>query len=297
MKFYPFFSSPILGLDIQPHELRLIQLRKTAKGFQAEKAAIIKMPPSIFTDSKIRNWDALHQVLAESVQELDLAGMTTAINLPVNLVRMQHMQVPVGIPDAAIMDEIKIQIERDFPGLGHSLSIDFKIIHPNESGYLKIFFVVTRQEYVSQYIDCINSTGLKVKVVDVDAYALKRIFNLNSSGEVSALACHVNLTASLTIFAEHEIVFHQQWDAGSESEFSSQLKNRMQVFLATFPDKKPSKLMVYNNNQPALPSSLDFEIQYPRPFAAIKFNQEINADHLSAFLVACGSAMREVPRW
>lgn len=304
MKFPIFSSTSIIGLDIQPHELRLIQLRKTNKGFWAEKAAIIKMPDEIFADSKIRNWDGLRQVLAESVQELDLTGAATAINLPVNLVRMQRIQVPIGISDVAIMDEIKIQLERDFPGLGDSLSIDFKIIHPSEPGYLQVFFVVTRQEYVSQYVNCINSTGLKVKIVDVDVYALKRIFNIvpsHHAGEICALACHVNLKASLMIFTEYEIIFHRQWDSENESEFAAQLKNQMQIFLATFSDKKISTLMICGNDLQEINVGWDFEVQYPSPFASIKLSQtlkqQINQENFPSFLVACGCAMQEVPRW
>ena len=307
MKFNPFSSPPLVGVDIQPHEARLVQLRKTSKGFLVERAAIVEMPDKVFADGKIKDWDKLRLVLANSVREHKLTGIATAINLPTNLVRIQHIKIPTGIPDAAVEEEIKVQVERDFPGLGDSLYIDFSITSAEESGYSDVFSVVTRQEYVSQYIQCINSIGLKTKIVDVDGYALKRIFKFDSISppeEVYALACKINHSATLCISAGPEIIFQQMFAAYAIDEFLLQLKKRIQIFLAAFPGKLITNLAVYGNYPQIKIKMEEFDsdgavkIHYPNPFASFLFSPDINHEiDKEKLLVACGSAMREVPKW
>lgn len=307
MKFNPFLSPSLVGLDIQPHAIRLVQLRKTNKSFLVEQADSVKMPDEAFSDGKIRNWDAIHLHVSALVKKMALTGMVTAINLPANQVRMQHMQVPYGLSDAAIAQEIKMQLEKDFPGLSDSLNIDFNVVTPKYAGYSEVMFVVTREEYVSQYVACINAAGLKVKVVDVDVYALKRLFNFsspkNNPEEIRAIICHINHGASLIIFAANEIIFHHQWHAETAIEFLAQLKSQIQIFLAAYRDKNIRRLAIYSDDKSVTniirEADLfqDIEIEYPDPLASLTLNQKVNSENIADFFLACGSAMREVPRW
>jgi type IV pilus assembly protein PilM len=165
----------LLGVDIRPYALRLLQLRKTGKGFLAEFAHRLPLPEEIFDGERIRDFERLMSLLATLVQEKKLTGMTAAIHLPANMVRMQQMQIPTGLPDETIREEIHLQIAKDFPGLGDALLLDYHLetLHPSSSS--TVYFVVTREDYVLQYVNCMNAAGLKVKIVDVDLYAVQRL--------------------------------------------------------------------------------------------------------------------------
>jgi Tfp pilus assembly PilM family ATPase len=338
VKFYPFSSPPLIGLDIQPGELRLIQMRKTRKTFVVEDASIIKLPETVFVDGKIKQWQELSLALRAGVEELACMNMAAAFSLPANLTRMQCLQVPVGISHAAIEEEIKVQVERDLPGLRDSLYIDFCISPSALAGYTNVFFVVTRQEYVSQYVDCLNATGLKVKIVDVDIFALKRILHFSSvkslimksnkhllinqavnqevnqivnqaikQEEITILICDINHILYLIVFTDYQIVFHQQWQAKKELELITKLKNQITTFLSESSSYKISKLRVYADDlliaeiKNEANANWSCEVDSLNDFSFIAWSQavkeKIALKHRPSFLLACGAAMREVPKW
>src|SRR5437870_11520006 len=115
----------MVGLDIQPHAILLMQLKLVRKKFQALQMATVALPSSVFVDGKIKQFEIIADLLKEQVIKMKLGGMAVAIQIPLNLVREQTMQVPSGLTTHAICEEIKLQIEKDFPGLNDALAIDF----------------------------------------------------------------------------------------------------------------------------------------------------------------------------
>lgn len=312
MNLHYFSSTSLVGLDVQAREIRLIYLRKSRHEYLIEQAVVSELAAGIFVDGRIKQWDKFGAILTELVQMYGLTGTAASICLPVNLVRMQRLQLPQGLTDVLIEAEIKNQIERDFPGMTESLCIDFNISARNDGENVDVFFVVSRKEYIRQCVSVINSAGLKVKIVDIDVCALTRPFHLCPEfpliqGEVYAIAYVSTHTASLIIFNADEMIHQQQWEMTDSADFLTQLKTHIQIFFALFRNISIHKLAIYgikkywqatmNDMDLALP----FDVCYPDPFAIIKFGPyaQIKPDleNIGDFLVACGAAMREVPVW
>jgi type IV pilus assembly protein PilM len=286
------FSKSVIGLDIQPYTLRLVQLRKIKNAYLLEQALETELTPDIFAEGKIQRWDLLRTALAEVINQYSLHKRSAVTQVPINLVRMQRMKVPMGLSEALIEAEIYAQVERDFPHINESLYIDYRVKPLPKTGYTSVCFVVSRQEYIAQLIRCIKNAGLKIQMVDVDLYALKRMFKMtlpftHSADEnlAEAIVCRVHGVTSLIIFNQDEIVFYQQWD----EETILRLQSSIQLFLATFTEMKLKKIYVYLPEflNSILLSDLDIEVCFTDPFAKIKNNHHLSPD----FLMACGMAM------
>ncbi|MBX3708583.1 MAG: pilus assembly protein PilM [Gammaproteobacteria bacterium] len=312
MRLFSFKSSSLIGIDIQTHEVRIVQLRKIKHGFLIEHIATSKLSAGVFLQGKVKEWDALSVVLTELTQSLGLSATAVVISLPANLVIMQQIQLPCGMTEAAIEAEIRAQIEQDFPGINEMLCIDFHVSVQEKQEYLDILFAAARQAYVMQYVQCIASMGLKVKIVDIDVYALRRIFSfalpfLRVLGEPYAIVCENNCMVSFVIFNANQAVFHQQWETSGAEDFFSQLKNRIQIFRATFHYMELRKLAIYSASKfdQIVVDDKDFnsmiEVFHPNLFASIMWHERvkpyINQENSGNFLLACGLAMCEVPQW
>jgi Tfp pilus assembly PilM family ATPase len=225
---------------------------------------------------------------------------------------MQHIQLPAGMQDSHIETEIYAQVTRDFPSMTEALCIDFFEAPHKQAGYSDIFFVAVRQEYLWQYVNCVNAAGLKVKIVDIDIYALKRAVSfvltpLVATNEAQAMVCAMNNIASFIVFNGRDILFHQQWDMIDAIDFHSQLKSRIQIFFATFGHIIIRRLAICAAAhyltwlKQVLHAIAEWEICYPDPLSQIKYGPAVDASLLGEnaveFLTACGLAMREVPRW
>ena len=172
-------------MDIQPDGIFFVILG----GRSGAKA----LPSGIFTEEKITDWQKLNFCLAELVSEHRLNGMAAAISVPSTLVRMQTIHLPAGLSDADVEAEIYLHLQRDLPGMKDELHLDFTVL-PQQAGFNDIFFVAIRNEYNSQYIDCVQTAGLKVKIVDVDVLALER-----------SLKCVLPFTSTDTNFILHSL--------------------------------------------------------------------------------------------
>lgn len=311
MKFSFFSSNSLVGIDIQSDYVRLIQLVKIKQGFLIERFAAYSLPTGVFAEGKVKQWDVLSSLLSEWVHLWGLKNQPVALTLSAHLVRMQRMQVPVGLPPREIEAEIRAQLTRDFPGMTDALAIDYTE-SMRQAGYSDLLFVATRQEYLLQYVNCIKAAGLNVKIVDVDIYALKRAVSFDLSQSVSvnenvALLYTTHRSILLVMFNQYEILFYQQWEKKETHDFLVEFKNRLQIFYATIGNVRIHRLIVcamaaYLTWLPqALAELWEGEVCYPQLFRHFQYAPTIDAQFLaqqaSDFLIACGAAMREIPRW
>jgi Tfp pilus assembly PilM family ATPase len=219
---------------------------------------------------------------------------------------MQSLNLPSGLSSHAVELEIYAYLERNLPGMRETLCIDFVDAPAKTIGYSQVFFAAARQEYLSQYIACVNAAGLQVKIVDVDVYALQRAvsFCFNSASERNAMNAILYLTnnnASLIGFTEDDIVFHQYWDITETADFHTQLKNRMQMCNSAIKKVILCGGREYVDMMKSAAVLLAMDVCHVDPFADMRFSARMESEQITAraadFLIACGLSMRNIPKW
>jgi type IV pilus assembly protein PilM len=312
LKRFSFRAPSLVGLDIQPDGVRLVQLKKNKSTYLLQHMAMRRLPEGVFAEGKIKAWDGLSTVLSELVDTLNLKGASVAISLPVNLVRMQRMSLPSGLSEAEIEAEIDMRMRRDLPGMTEALCMDFQVSAKAHDAQVDVFFAITRQAYVAAYLACLEAVGLKTKIVDVDIYALKRTacFSLQQMpiDSVMHALMHVGKeVAWLILFNTEDILFYQSWDVLEGVDWLGQMETRMQMVLANVLQTDIHQVHLcateerFNELLPHLTPSRARQIDAPNPFARMHTMQNIDTAMLASegahFWVACGLAMREVPAW
>ena len=309
MKFHDLFPHSLIGLDIQPTCVRMLQVKKSRHGWVGERIAERRLPPEIHIDGKIKNWGVLSAILIEWIDRQRAAGMSAAIQVPAHMVHTKRIQLPRGLSADEIMAEIRLKVKRDLPGMTDALSIDFSEATLNaaaDRADMEVIFTVCRQEYLLRYKECIETSGLRVKIIDVDAYALLRAAYLDpalSSFSESLLFLHATPEkAALGVFHLHELVFYQTWDFISRQDFLQRLNSNMELCMTSAPS------LMFAKVRASVHSSINMWLQQEPawcdriitidPFAHLKlaksFDLPLASNH---FLIALGLALREVPLW
>ena len=308
---FNFFTRPsLLGLDIQPDAIRLVQLKKIKQRLRIERVIMQDLPGDVFAEGKVRRWDALQAILSEVVSCHRLRDLPVAASLPANLVRMQKMQIPVGMKASAIENEIRAVIQHAQPGFSEALCIDFTVMPQNNSGYSTVLFAATRKEYLCQYAELIDQSGLKLKIIDVECHALKRAvcfhaFFLDKPQAIRLLVHVMQEHVTLLVFDEHEIHFYQQWDGTNADDFSIRLNQNLQLFSATFPHLQIHQLIVCAGLRfdeiSRIVNELPYPVHYHDMIPFLDYSAAGDAEYMKAngsdFLVALGLAMREMTPW
>lgn len=291
MRLSLFPKPSLLGLHIHPHALHLVHSQSINGQYSTSYTHTLPMPDQVLVDGKIKQWDVLSAMLAEIVSRFTLKRVSTAICVPVHLVRMQQMEVSAGLSAREIEAEIQLQLRRDLPGLNESLAIDYQVIR-QEATSLTVFFSAIREEYLMQYRECVNQSGLRVKIVDVDIYALHRILAMVAP---TASAYLLVLNHICTFIISHAIhpVFHQSWNKLVDQDIVTQLKRRMQLYRAAgFQQSVPSLAIFSDTNDLGISDGIVdvfSSVSYPDIPASLNITPE--------YFTAAGLAMREVPAW
>lgn len=186
---------PLLGIAILPGNIHIVQLKKRNHSFTLLRACHEMMPLEIFNDGKIVRFDKLSECLKKVVQRERLAGMQAAVCLAAERVLIQLMRMPVGLSREEVAAEMAVEVQRHAQTRREPLTMDFHILPDPIHEQLEVMFAVTEAEYVGKYQACIESSGLRLAIMEVDAFALQRTL---SSGL---------LQLGMMFFAEHTNFF------------------------------------------------------------------------------------------
>lgn len=305
-------SPSLIGIDIQPSALRLVQLRRTHQTYDVERVDSIDLPSAVFMEGKIHQWDVIVSALTDWVQRSKVAGMAAVIVLPANRVRMKSITLPAGLLKTAIEAEIYAILQRDFPGLNDALYMDYVFKEAGNPDEEEIIFVAARQETVMEYVQCVNRSGLQTKIVDVDVYAIQRALGLcsfheNRISEADMLVWETDDLVQIVVFDNQAILFYQSWQKRSGHKAASQWMQFIHRYdVAQF--GKPIRQLHYAGAstqfaEDCISSNAYWKnkITSVQAFTTLTCSDAVKehlmADSGWAYLAACGASMREVPKW
>ena len=304
--------SVLAGIAIQPENIHLVQLQQTRNAFLVAKVCRYSLPTEVFSDGKITSFLELQHKLAEVVEREGLHDARAAICVAANQVKMQNITVPSGLSEKDIEAEIRILIQRALPAKNDALAIDFHksaTDHPEE---VKVFFAAARLEYIQRYQECLHAVGLKTAMIDIDVFALLRAARYAlrdiwmEHEKICVLYVGDNYAA---IAAQHagQMLFHQQWDGGSHNSHTMTCWQWLEWCCHTWRHVEIGSVAIGGSSEyiyqaaAVIAAKWSCKIYEPDPFqsmlGATMLDKSVLNDCPSAFLLACGLAMRKVQPW
>lgn len=308
MKFTILHKPHFLGLDIQAHDMQLLQLKENRNQWEVVKSASYILPESVNLEGNHFNLSLLSNTLLKMVAEQELKNAYIAVSLPNHLIRMKRVVLPYAVnSNNDVIAEVELQIRKELPGMNDALSIDYHILNDRNASQSEICFVATRQTYVQQYVHCLTESGLIVKVVDAEICAVYRIMTT----AIARLLKQTRLTSVLIFYFQIHyfaivkgddkgITFFQQINL-SAHEGIEHIVHKMHQYLQSLNEiinsyicgDHPYLFEVYEKIKLSKNA-----ISYLNPFLYLNSEKKANIVNLPVkFIVAAGLAMRERARW
>jgi Tfp pilus assembly PilM family ATPase len=272
-----------VGLDINPDEIRLLQLKDTRSGWAVTSYAVEPLPVGAISDGKIRQPQIVRTALQNLVRATNTTGSPTAIALPANTVISQQIKLAACLSERQCEKQISHNLERYLPGVNEELCFDFMTTATSDNDYREIRLVASRLEQLRTYAEMVNNAGLQVKVVDVDAYGK-----------------HVT---QLMVFQQQHIIFSQQWQTMDLTQLPKALQRALHLCLANQSQLRIEHVLL-SGKISALPLALQNVFQQElaltptlaNPFQAMSL-AAVNEDDLqqlaTRFQICCGLATRD----
>lgn len=173
-------TKPLLGLDISSTTVKLIELTRQGDGYRVENYSVRPLPAGVVVEKNITDVDAVAQVVKATVQQARSKVKDVALAVPGSAVITKTIEMPAGLTDDAMELQISLEADQYIPYPLEEVSIDFDVLGPSEKSpeQVEVLLAACRSENVETRQAVLELAGLNAKVVDVEAYALERAFDL-----------------------------------------------------------------------------------------------------------------------
>jgi len=165
---------PLLGLDISSSAVKMVELSQTASGYQVEHYVTELLPRDAVADGNLADLDVVSEAVKRAWRRLGSRTKGAAMALPASAVITRK----VVMPAASDEDELEIQVESEanqyIPFTLEEVNLDFQVLGDapdGAEGEVEVLIAASRKDRVEDRVAAAQAAGLKVQIMDVDAYA------------------------------------------------------------------------------------------------------------------------------
>lgn len=189
----------VFGLDIGSHSIKLIELKKSKRDYKLKTAGIKLLPKDTIIDGSIMDSTTFIDTVRSLLTEAKPSTKFVALSVSGQGVIVKKINVPF-ITEEELANAIQWETEQYLPFNIQDVYCDFKILGESAEiqGQLDVLLVAAKKDLVDDYQNAIREVGLEPLVVDVDAFALQNMYELNEPILEDKVVMLANLGASFS---------------------------------------------------------------------------------------------------
>lgn len=188
----------LVGLDIGSRTLKLAEIIDSKAGSTLKNFSTIDIEPGLIEEGSVRDPEAVSRYIRELFKSTKLKDKNVAISIGGYSVIVKKINVQT-MTEEELHETIHFEAEQYIPFDISEVNLDFQILGESEHNpnQMNVLLVAAKKEMISEYINLMKMAKLHPRIIDVDAFALQNIFNLNYSLEDENIAL-IDIGASKT---------------------------------------------------------------------------------------------------
>jgi len=188
----------LTGLDIGSGSIKAAEISDTKKGRMLMQFAVADIPPGIIEDGVVKDHEAAAGAIRDLFKSNHLKDQNVAISIGGYSVIVKKINVQ-SMTEEELQGTIQFEAEQYIPFDISDVNLDFQILGENENNpsQMEVLLVAAKKEMIDDYINVISLAGLNPCLIDVDAFALQNIFEINYETENETVAL-IDIGASKT---------------------------------------------------------------------------------------------------
>lgn len=212
-------SSAVLGVDVSSSSVKLLELSKQGSRYKVESYAVEALPANAVVEKNITDVEAVGEVLKRVASKSRTGLKQAAVAVSGSAVITKVIQMSSGLNEFEMEDQIALEADQYIPYPLDEVAIDFEVQGPSDSNpdQVDVLLAACRKENVDIREDALEVASLTAKIVDVEAYALERAYELlepqlDSQGEELVVAI-VDVGATMTtlsVLADGKTVYTRE---------------------------------------------------------------------------------------
>jgi len=170
----------LVGLDIGSRTIKAAEIIESNKGRTLKRFGMTDIKPGLIEDGAINEPEEVAEAVTELFKSFGVREKNVAISIGGYSVIVKKINVQTMAEDQ-LQETIHFEAEQYIPFDISDVNLDFQILGPNENNpnQMNVFLVAAKKEMVNDYINLVNLAGLNPCIIDVEAFALQNIFEIN----------------------------------------------------------------------------------------------------------------------
>ena len=207
----------LVGLDIGSSALKAGEIMATKTGFALKNFGMISIAPGAIEEGNIND----PENVADSIRQLFKANNIKEKNVAISIGGYSVIVKKIDVQTATeeqLQETIRFEAEQYIPFDISEVNIDYQLLGEKEadSNQMSVILVAAKKEMINEYINLVQMAGLNPCIIDVDAFALQNIFEVNydlTDENIVLIDIGANKT-SLNILKSHSSVFMRDVSMG-----------------------------------------------------------------------------------
>lgn len=170
----------LAGLDIGSRSIKAAEVVKSRGGYSLKNFGMIDLPLGIIEDGAIKEPEKVTEAIRELFKINRFKIKNVAISIGGYSVIVKKINVQ-SMPEDLLQETIHLEAEQYIPFDINEVNLDFQILGENENNpnQMGVLLVAAKKDMIDEYVNIIEMAGLNPSLVDVDAFALQNVFELN----------------------------------------------------------------------------------------------------------------------
>jgi len=170
----------LLGVDLSASRVKLLELDRAGSGLRVLSYASEPLPEGAIADHQIIDAQAVAQSIARALERSGSKTRDAAIAVSGPAVISKIIDLPAGMSDAELEEQIHFDAAQYIPHPIEEVNIDFQVLepHPGAADLNRVLLVACRRDNIEMRVAAMEMAGMKVRLVDVEEYALQNACRL-----------------------------------------------------------------------------------------------------------------------
>ena len=216
LKLFGSKSSSVVGVDIGSHSIKVVELSGSATKPRVLAWGVAPIPADAFSENAIAKPEEIADVLNSLIVKAGIKSTDVAVSISSSHAITKVLGMPADISELELEEQVSIEALHFIPYPIDEVNLDFQVLGKSQSNDQEndVLLVACRRTIVDSYIDLIESTGLNLKYVDIDTYAIERVFRsqagLSSSANAPVAIFDVGTSSSHLMVVDSERVIYSR---------------------------------------------------------------------------------------
>ncbi|MEQ8857088.1 MAG: pilus assembly protein PilM [Pseudomonadales bacterium] len=173
-------SNVLLGLDISSTSVKLLELSRNNGRYRVEAYAVEPLPPNAVVEKNISDVEGVGEAIKRVMGRAKAQAKQAAVAVAGSAVITKTIEMDSALSDEEMENQITVEADQYIPYPLDEVAIDFEVqgLSDRNPEQVEVLLAACRRENVEMREAALQLGGLKPAVVDIEAHAMKRAFDL-----------------------------------------------------------------------------------------------------------------------